>query len=683
MRAEAAESWADAKARAAREHKALVVFFRPADCRPCDAFERTALAHPIIVRRLERIVLARRFERTPSIAVFDHGGTLRARWDKFPPSTVQLGQILDSAIAAAPHFERAIELSKQAPHEGDLHLGLGLSRLDQDRAAREAIERAIARGSPKTRQLATVGRAMLDIAAGQRDAVLTTLHDLIRQAVSPEVAATAWMGVGLAHRLSERMEESITAYETAANLEGADPATRSAAAAVARRLRESLENTGGPIHLVSPGNAVLTGRQKIRTVVQSAAVHRVEFALDGELRATVAEPPFSATIDLGPIPQPRTLRAIAFDAQGRELGRAQLVVNDAGETFWIRLAEPREGRASGKVRVTATLRAPAAHRIQRVVVSWNDVERAVINAPPWQADVDVPGGEIGVLRAVAELDDGRNAEDAVLLNAPGFTEHSDVPLVELPVTIKGGPVSPAEVVVREGDVRRAVESVTSGAEAPLTVGVVIDTSSSMLQTLPDVQEAAIRFVESALGTNDRAFLIAFDSVARVVEKPTGDVARLREQILGLRPGGHTSLYDAMILGLLQFEGVKGRRALVVFSDGMDTRSRYHNGDVAELARRSNIPLYVIAAAPHSTTQWVLLVSQLTRVSESTGGLTHRLSDLGKLGAVYAQIEADLRAQSLVVIRTDAGKSEKDWRKIEVSVPGRPRVRAPEGYYAPW
>ena len=75
---------------------------------------------------------------------------------------------------------------------------------------------------------------------------------------------------------------------------------------------------------------------------------------------------------------------------------------------------------------------------------------------------------------------------------------------------------------------------------------------------------------------------------------------------------------------------------------------------------------------------------LANATRSSGGATHFLRELGQLREVYDKIEAALRAQSLIVIRTDPGRSENDWRTIDVDVAGRGRdVKAPAGYYAPW
>ena len=346
----------------------------------------------------------------------------------------------------------------------------------------------------------------------------------------------------------------------------------------------------------------------------------------------------------------------------------------ADEPFRLRLTAPAEGPAGGEVRVAMDVRAPAA---ARVVISWNDTERAVLTAPPWETTIAVPHGEVGVVRAVAQLADGRSTEDAVLLNAGGMAGEVSVQLVELPVTILGraGPVKPEDIVVREGNLVRPVQTVAGAGETPLTAGLLIDVSASMQKTLPDLQEAAIRFVQTALRDGDRAFLVAFDTHARLLQPATSDVQRLAREIMRIQPEGATSLHDAVILGLQQFAGVQGRRALIVFSDGLDVTSEHGPGDVRERARRMNVPVHVIESVPSGAPN-----AELQRVARATGGTAHALRTLGELSGVYAAIDAALRAQWLAVFRTDPATHGDEWRAVRVEVKGA-EVHAPDGYYA--
>ncbi|HEX6086764.1 MAG TPA: VWA domain-containing protein [Thermoanaerobaculia bacterium] len=584
--------------------KPVVVFFRTADCERCDRLEQVTLRHPTIERRLPNFAFSvRTTNEEPHVALYDRAGTLRVRWP-FVPDTMNLGMILDSIAAVAPHFERAVQLAEEGrPGDGELAAAMALARLGRTTDARAALARVLAEGSPEAQQAALEMNAALD------------------------------------------------ARQTPAAL----PLPRAA------------------IRILPLERQVVSGRQTVKTHVTSAAVARVTFSFDGREVQRVDEPPFSAALHFGDVPERHAIRAVAFDRDGRELGRDERIVNEAGETFWLRLTSPVAGPADGKVRVTMNVRTPAARRVQRVVVSWNETQRAVLTAAPWEVTIDIPPARLGVLRAVAELDDGRTSEDAVLLNAFGAAGEASVQLVELPITVPGT-IAPEQIIVREGNKVRRVEAIAAASETPLTVGLLIDVSTSMHTALPDVQEAALRFLQSSLDRSDRAFLVTFDSHARLVQPATSDRARLDRAIMRIQPNGDTALHDAMVLGLLQFEGIKGRRAMIVFSDGVDGASHYSAAEVSELARRVNVPIFVI-----ETTD-----GNLSRIASATGGTSHTLSDLSELPGVYARIEAALRAQLIAFIRTDPATRENEWRSVRVEVKGEQgEVFAPEGYYATW
>jgi VWFA-related protein len=638
------EGWSEALANASRQKKPLVVLFRAEPCERCDDFTRGTLTHPTIQRRIENVVFATLPAPETRLAFYDRSGTQRADWPMVPDTT-NFGIILDSILAVAPQFERALVLAESAaPHEADLEAGTALARLARPAQARVALQRALG-GKPETREAATVALAVLDANDGKVAKAVEALHGVL--AASPENAEAARV---------------LSTLRT--------PARREEPAA---------------LRILPLARQVITGRHTVRTRVSSATVARVAFSVDGRKIDEVDAPPFSTVIDFGKVAERKAISAVAFDRQGREVGRDERVVNDGGETFSLRLLSPREQMVTGATPVALSVRAPVGHRVQRVVLSWNDAERALLTAAPWQTSLRIPGNQVGVLRAVAELDDGRTTEDAVLLNAIGASDSASVQLVELPLTVAnpdGTPVrdlAPEQIVVREGQKTRRVESIAGADETPLTVGLLVDISASMQATLPDVQEAAIRFLESLLDPNDRAFLVTFDTRARLMQPATSDVATLRRDIMKMRPDGLTAVHDAMILGLLQFEGIKGRRAMVVFSDGLDITSQYGAADVRELARRVNVPIHVILAIPPEEAAGL---DALKRVPLATGGTSHTLESLDGLPEAYARIRAALEAQVVAFARTDPPAKDSEWRPIRVELPGRPVVVfAPDGYYA--
>ena len=705
-------AWEEARARADRENKPLLVFFRPKRCKVCDTFEQESVVHPAIVRRMPQVVFTSVpiatpwTAKDPGLALVDEEGAVRAKWVGVP-DTAQFGTILDTVVASAPNFQRAFALrTTEGPYGGTVETAIGLTKLGRADEARLLLDQAIAKGNPRQQQLARVTRSYLEARDGRAAGAIAELDRIVATTTDSDVRAEAWLAAATIHRAIKANDEAVKAYRAAIEAAGADsPLGRAAAAQLAQiQPLASSGVTSGVVRLVQFHDPIVTGDQTVQTIVSSTSVARVTFSVDGRETARVHTPPFSAPIRLGRTPETHVVRAVAYDVNGAELGRDEMTVNNAGEVFWIRLAEPSGSQASGAVLVAFNLRTPATRRIRKVTVSWNDRPIGSLTAAPWQTTVTIPD-EIGVLQAVAELDDGRTTEDAVLLNTPGYVERTEVQVVEIPVTVTPATnVDAKDVTVREGRTARTIESVTMGAEAPLTVGLLFDTSASMQKRLPDLQEAAIRFIDSSLGPADRAFLISFDSSARLLQGPTTDRDALRRAIMSLHPQGLTALNDAMVLGLLQFEGVRGRRGLVVFTDGMDRTSRYKAADLTTLSRRSNVPIYLITPPLNHGTMTMAApagprtrrgaaegmpvmvggqgAKELETVTSGSGGRLHEMQKLEQLPAIYASISDALRAQMIVSIRTDPARKENDWREIEVDVKRRGvDVRAPAGYYA--
>lgn len=113
----------------------------------------------------------------------------------------------------------------------------------------------------------------------------------------------------------------------------------------------------------------------------------------------------------------------------------------------------------------------------------------------------------------------------------------------------------------------------AAVEKPFTVALVIDTSGSTRFRLDEIQDAAIAFVNQ-LRADDRVLVVSFDDNIRVLSEATSDRARLRDAIRQTRPGQGTKLYDAVDFIINQrFDRIEGRKAIVLFTDGVDTTSR--------------------------------------------------------------------------------------------------------------
>lgn len=127
-----------------------------------------------------------------------------------------------------------------------------------------------------------------------------------------------------------------------------------------------------------------------------------------------------------------------------------------------------------------------------------------------------------------------------------------------------------EFTVYEDGVKQEIsffETVTT----PFHVVLLLDTSASTQEKLGQIQQAAIAFTKQ-LQTVDRVKVVSFDDQIRDLCDFTSDRAVLQWAIRGTRPGQGTKLYDAMRTGLNALQRIKGRKAIVIFTDGVDSYS---------------------------------------------------------------------------------------------------------------
>jgi VWFA-related protein len=152
-------------------------------------------------------------------------------------------------------------------------------------------------------------------------------------------------------------------------------------------------------------------------------------------------------------------------------------------------------------------------------------------------------------------------------------------LVSIPVSVmdRNGRFIPnlkqQDFQIYEDGVQQQVAYFAS-VEKPFTVALVIDTSGSTQFRLEEIQDAAIAFVNQ-LRPDDRVIVVSFDEDIRVLAEATNDRYMLRDAIRRTHTGGGTKLYDAVDLVINQrLNRVEGRKAVVLFTDGVDTASKH-------------------------------------------------------------------------------------------------------------
>jgi len=181
----------------------------------------------------------------------------------------------------------------------------------------------------------------------------------------------------------------------------------------------------------------------------------------------------------------------------------------------------------------------------------------------------------------------------------GDVIHFDTSLVTVPVTVvdRYGRYVPLlnkeDFKIYEDGVEQKLAYFAT-TDQPITVVLLIDTSGSTSFRLEDIQEAAIAFV-SKLKTGDSVMVMSFDDRINVLTKPTTDRALITKGIRRTRTGGGTRLYDAVDqIFKQQFSTISGRKAVVLFTDGVDTTShRATYESTLREAEESEAPIYSV------------------------------------------------------------------------------------------
>ena len=173
-------------------------------------------------------------------------------------------------------------------------------------------------------------------------------------------------------------------------------------------------------------------------------------------------------------------------------------------------------------------------------------------------------------------------QDPKASNGPEEVEAGDVirvntTLVTLPVSVtdRDGRYIPnltkTDFRLWENGVEQQV-AFFSSVDKPFSVVLMLDTSGSTRFKIEEIQDAAIAFVNQ-LRSDDRVMVVSFDDDIRVLTEFTADRNRMRDAIRRTRTGNGTKLYEAVDLVINQrLNQVQGRKAVVLFTDGVDTTS---------------------------------------------------------------------------------------------------------------
>ncbi len=441
------------------------------------------------------------------------------------------------------------------------------------------------------------------------------------------------------------------------------------------------------IRLVPPRGDFLSGYVRFDTMIVGDNIAEVEFLLDERPILRKNRPPFSVELDLGQIPATRRLRAVAFDRSGQELTSDELLLNASSHRFSVRIVEPRRGQNYRKsLRAEARLELPEDATLDRVEFYLNEALIATTFQEPFSQVILLPeDGSISYVRVVAYLADGNSTEDLVFVNAPVNLDEVEIQFVELytsAVDRNLRPIqdlSPEEVTVLEDGVPQKLARFAQVNDLPLHLGLILDTSASMEPHLTAVRQAVFQFLQEVLRPRDRAALIAFNDRPILAARLTNQKETLGAGLSGMRAERGTALYDSVIYSLFYFNGLRGQRALIIFSDGKDENSRFTLDQTLDFARRAGITIYTIGFGLGRGEREARRA--LERLSKETGGRSFFPNQVEEVGAIYRTLESELRNRFLLAYQSTNTSREQRFRKIEVkSSRAGVELRTIRGYY---
>lgn len=217
-----------------------------------------------------------------------------------------------------------------------------------------------------------------------------------------------------------------------------------------------------------------------------------------------------------------------------------------------------------------------------------------------------------------------------------------------------------------------------GIDDKVSCALLLDVTGSIDAFLPVLKNAVVQFVD-ALRVEEEVGVYTFNTSLQLAQPFTTDKKLIKQAVLRTRAHGGTALFDAVSNVSRDLEARKGKKALVLFTDGADNASVLTASGASRRARLSGVPIYAIAEG--DALRDPKLLKTLGELAADSGGIVFRLDKPNKIGEVFSAIVHDLRNTYLLSwkLPESAGQS---WRPLKISLTGMQdvRIRARQGYF---
>ncbi len=258
----------------------------------------------------------------------------------------------------------------------------------------------------------------------------------------------------------------------------------------------------------------------------------------------------------------------------------------------------------------------------------------------------------------------------------------EVQVVELQVTVvdhNGNfqtDIKPEDFIVYENGVQQEVLDLELHRQ-PFSIGIVLDTSSSMASQFMRAGRAAQDFV-SALQPQDEYFVMTFDDQIKIRSEMQLASNAINLDFFSYRYGERTRMYEGLMKGIERLKNARyPHRALFLISDGANTKGDYRLKDVIKTAQQNKVLIYSLIVEKGGSDIFVL-----GTLSDQTGGTAFVLDkELPRLDAAYKKIASDLAHRITLYYHSTSDYSKEGKPQIEIHTKNPDfRVRFQKAYY---
>ena len=222
-------------------------------------------------------------------------------------------------------------------------------------------------------------------------------------------------------------------------------------------------------------------------------------------------------------------------------------------------------------------------------------------------------------------------------------------------------------------------------DVPVSLGIIIDDSGSMMSKRSRVEAAALAMVRES-NPQDEVFIVNFNDEAFLDVPFTNDIKKMEQGLARIDSRGGTAMRDAVAMSLdyIKKEGKRDKKVLLVITDGNDNASANSLEKVVARSNQNDVLVYAIGLFTEEEKREASKARRaLNELTTATGGLAFYPKETSEVQSLAIEVAHDIRNQYTIAYTPSIQELDGSYRQIRVVVeaPGKPVVRTRTGYYA--